>query len=89
MPFSRIFELRRREQPARVPGDTVIPLVELPPEYYCTVEVLFRFDHVLDANKLRQSLAKLMETGNWRQLGGRLRRRRVRFAWIPNIQFAV
>jgi hypothetical protein len=89
MPFSSIFELHRQEQPARVPGDTVIPLVELPPVYYCTVEVLFRFDHVLDADKLRQSLTKLMETGNWRQLGGRLRRRQVCFAWSLTIQFAV
>ncbi|GKT82478.1 lysR family regulatory protein [Colletotrichum tofieldiae] len=32
-----------------------------------------RFDDVLDAEKLHVSLAKLMEIGDWRKLGGRMR----------------
>lgn len=32
-----------------------------------------RFDHVLDANKLHVGLARLLETGDWKKLGGRLR----------------
>ncbi|KAF5844104.1 hypothetical protein GGP41_010183 [Bipolaris sorokiniana] len=31
------------------------------------------FNNVLDADKLQSSLAKLLETGDWRKLGGRLR----------------
>jgi hypothetical protein len=31
------------------------------------------FNDVLDADKLQLSLAKLLETGDWRKLGGRLR----------------
>ncbi|KAK2861319.1 hypothetical protein FQN49_004323 [Arthroderma sp. PD_2] len=32
-----------------------------------------RFDHVLDADKLHAGLARLLEMGDWRKLGGRLR----------------
>lgn len=32
-----------------------------------------RFDQVLDANKLHDGLAKLIQQGHWRKLGGRLR----------------
>lgn len=31
------------------------------------------FNDVLDANKLHTSLSKLLEIGDWRKLGGRLR----------------
>lgn len=31
------------------------------------------FNDVLDADKLESSLAKLLKTGDWRKLGGRLR----------------
>lgn len=31
------------------------------------------FNDVLNADKLRSSLANLLETGDWRKLGGRLR----------------
>lgn len=34
---------------------------------------MIRVDNVLDADKLHKSLARLLETGNWRRLGGRLR----------------
>ena len=32
-----------------------------------------RFNDVLDANKLHTSLSSLLEIGDWRKLGGRLR----------------
>lgn len=32
-----------------------------------------RFNDVLDAEKLRSSLARLLEIGDWRKIGGRLR----------------
>jgi hypothetical protein len=77
MGFVNFFGRLRQQPPARVPTDTVVPLVELGPYYYYAVELLFRFDRVLDAHKLQQSLSQLMEIGNWRQLGGRLSRREV------------
>jgi len=44
------------------------------------------FNDVLDADRLRSSLAKLLENGDWRKLGGRLRLNvsgifRIDFAW--------
>lgn len=36
------------------------------------VALTFRFDDVLDAEKLRASLARLLELGDWKKLGGRL-----------------
>lgn len=32
----------------------------------------FRYEDVLDANKLHDSLTRLLEIGDWRKLGGRL-----------------
>ncbi|TGJ83719.1 hypothetical protein E0Z10_g5030 [Xylaria hypoxylon] len=40
------------------------------------ISYTFRYDHVLDAQKLRESLAMLLASGNWRKLGGRLRKNR-------------
>ncbi len=34
---------------------------------------IFVFNDVLDAQKLSESLSALLETGDWRKLGGRLR----------------
>lgn len=36
---------------------------------------VLRFNDVLDAEKLRLSLGQLLEIGDWRRLGGRLRRK--------------
>ncbi|KAJ6789280.1 hypothetical protein PWT90_02146 [Aphanocladium album] len=38
------------------------------------VSFLFRFNDVLDVDKLHVSLAQLLEHGDWRKLGGRLQR---------------
>lgn len=32
-----------------------------------------RYDHVLDTDKISHSLTRLLEKGDWRKLGGRLR----------------
>ncbi|KAI0206675.1 hypothetical protein F4808DRAFT_466656 [Astrocystis sublimbata] len=37
------------------------------------ISYTFRYEHVLDAQKLHDSLAILLDCGNWRKLGGRLR----------------
>lgn len=36
---------------------------------------VLRFNDVLDAEKLRLSLGRLLEIGDWRKLGGSLRRK--------------
>ncbi|KAL3439812.1 hypothetical protein BJX65DRAFT_315383 [Aspergillus insuetus] len=59
----------------KVPTDTIIPLPRIPAYYFHSVEVLFKFDQVLDAGKLQGALDRLLGIGNWRQLGGRLRQR--------------
>ncbi len=38
------------------------------------VSWLFRFNDVLDVDKLHLALARLLEHGDWRKLGGRLQR---------------
>lgn len=38
------------------------------------VSWLFRFNDVLDVDKLHLALARLLERGDWRKLGGRLHR---------------
>jgi hypothetical protein len=44
-----------------------------------------RFNDVLDAEKLHDALSELLEIGDWRKLGGRLRfkvwRERPRIVW--------
>jgi len=37
------------------------------------ISYTFRYDHVLDTKRLRDSLALLLGSGDWRKLGGRLR----------------
>jgi hypothetical protein len=67
-----------RRQPAKVPTDRVIPL-----RYWDDLEYIrsichdftFRIDDVLDVQKLESALDRLMEVGNWGQLGARLRLR--------------
>ncbi|KIA75846.1 hypothetical protein HK57_00373 [Aspergillus ustus] len=40
-----------------------------------TMELILRFDDVIEPEKLRQSLGRLLEIGNWRKLGARVRPR--------------
>ncbi|TVY27660.1 Transcriptional regulator [Lachnellula hyalina] len=63
-------------RPATVPTDTIIPLHSKDDTKSLRPFVLdftLCFDDVLDAEKLRSSLERLMEIGDWRKLGARLR----------------
>ncbi|CEL11255.1 O-acB [Aspergillus calidoustus] len=75
MEVVRYFTSNQKQPPATGPKDSIVQLPDIPPVYECNVEVALRFDSVLDPEKLQQSLKRLLEIGNWRQLGGRLRRR--------------
>ncbi|KAI7359400.1 hypothetical protein KC320_g409 [Hortaea werneckii] len=62
--------------PPKVPSDEVIPLHYLDDQFYTRALVLHffsRFDDVLDPEKLRQALDRLLHIGGWRKLGARLR----------------
>ncbi|KAI5864856.1 hypothetical protein GGS23DRAFT_466593 [Durotheca rogersii] len=62
--------------PMTIPSDTVIPLHfydDTPVNRSVIVEFTMRFDDVLDADKLRTSLEKLLSRRDWRKLGARLR----------------
>lgn len=70
-PFSQ-----KPASPAIVPTDTVIPLHYWDDTFIMralVVDLTFRFDDVLDPEKIRNALVRLMEIGNWRKLGARLR----------------
>jgi hypothetical protein len=45
-----------------------------------------RFDDILDADALHTSLVKLLDIGDWRKLGGRLRLN-VRYPTVPDAGF--
>lgn len=67
----------KRQAPPTVPSDEIIPM-----SYFDTVSSInhlvmawyILFNDVLDAGKLRDSLERLVSTGTWRKLGGRIRR---------------
>ncbi|PYI17552.1 hypothetical protein BO99DRAFT_444609 [Aspergillus violaceofuscus CBS 115571] len=63
-------------QPARVPTDTVIPLNAADDtevlRSVCVV-LSYRFDDVLDPEKLRSSFERLLDRPGWRKIGARLR----------------
>ncbi|KAI7259165.1 hypothetical protein KC345_g10385 [Hortaea werneckii] len=64
------------QPPPKVPSDEVIPLHSLDDQFYTRALVLHffsRFDDVLDPEKLRQALDRLLHIGGWRKLGARLR----------------
>lgn len=42
---------------------------------HCYVDWLMRFNDVLDAEKLKTALSRLLEIGDWKKLGGRLQRK--------------
>ncbi|KAE8141774.1 hypothetical protein BDV38DRAFT_295617 [Aspergillus pseudotamarii] len=65
-----------RTRPATIPTDRIVPLRYWDDLHYLRSlchDFTFRFDDVLDASKLEAALDRLMETGNWGQLGARLR----------------
>jgi hypothetical protein len=54
----------RRKQPAKVLTDEVIPINELPEYMDANIVLAFKFDDILEPDKLRQSLERLMQIGN-------------------------
>ena len=61
---------------ATVPTDIIIPLHYWDDLQYVRTLVMdytLRFDDVMDAEKIRLALERLMEIGDWRKLGARLR----------------
>ncbi|KAL4800583.1 squalene cyclase [Aspergillus venezuelensis] len=76
MPIAFISQLWRK-QPETVPTDRIIPLRfwdDMRHLRCFVLDLILRFDHVLDESKLEASLSRLMEINNWGQLGARLRR---------------
>lgn len=66
----------KRKPPAIVATDTIVPVHFWDDtEYYRALVpcAALRFDDVLDADKLCNGLMRLLEIGDWRKLGGRLR----------------
>jgi hypothetical protein len=63
-------------RPAIIPTDTIISMHSLDDTSFLRSLVLdftLRFDDALDPEKLSAALVRLMELGNWRKLGARLR----------------
>jgi len=72
----RLFFGQKPARPATFPTDTIIPMHSLDDASFNRSMVLdftLRFDDVLDPEKLSAALVRLMELGNWRKLGARLR----------------
>ncbi|KAJ4396274.1 hypothetical protein N0V93_000493 [Gnomoniopsis smithogilvyi] len=73
-----LFGHTKPQRPARVPTDEVIPMFDFdarPQVREIIIGWTLRFDDILDADKLGVALCHLLEIGDWRKLGGRLRRR--------------
>lgn len=67
---------KKADGPAANPDDVVYPVHTLDgckANHVATGWVL-RFDDVLDAEKLRSSLVRTLEIGDWKKLGGKIRR---------------
>ncbi|EAW13628.1 acetyltransferase sphE [Aspergillus clavatus NRRL 1] len=68
---------QKKIPPPTVPTDTIIPFHYWDDDHHTrglSFDVTFRFDDVLDPQKLRRALSRLLELGNWRKLGARTRR---------------
>jgi hypothetical protein len=75
--FRRLLSLfKAKEVPSTLEADEVYPLFFLDNLSTGRVIVLseaLRFDAVLDPIKLRDALTRLIQQGDWKKLGGRLR----------------
>lgn len=68
---------RQRASPPTVPTDTIIPFHYWDDDHHTrglSFDIVFRFDDILDHDKLRRALSRLLEIGDWRKLGARIRR---------------
>jgi hypothetical protein len=66
-----------RASPPTVPTDTIVPFHFYDDAKHTNglcFDFTFRFDDVLDGEKLRVALSRLLEIGGWRKLGARIRR---------------
>lgn len=74
--LNRIMGRSKSSPEARgVSGDVVYPLHMLDDTKGCRAYFLawtLRFNDVLDAHQLHESLSKLLEIGDWKKVGGRL-----------------
>lgn len=73
-----IFGGGQPQRPPHVPTDEILPVHDFdarPQVRDIIIGWTLRFDDVLDADKLNGALSRLLELGNWRKLGGRLRQR--------------
>jgi hypothetical protein len=62
---------------AKMPDDEVVPFRfwdEYDVVQKIVMEVTLRFDDVLDAGKLKSSLERLLEIGEWRSMGARFKK---------------
>ncbi|ROV97407.1 hypothetical protein VMCG_06946 [Cytospora schulzeri] len=67
--------IKPSSEPSGVDGDDVYPLHMLDDTNKCRESFLawtLRFNDVLDAHRLHDSLSRLLEMGDWKKLGGRL-----------------
>jgi hypothetical protein len=67
---------RKGHAPTLVQSDTIVPLRffdDTPPLRASILAWTFRFNEVLDHDKLRDALTRLINIPSWRQLGARLR----------------
>ena len=66
----------KRDAPSPIGSDDIYPVHMLDDTKTLrgiVVTWTLRFNDVLDANKLHTSLSRLLEIGDWRKVGGRLR----------------
>ncbi|KAM4058419.1 hypothetical protein HRG_014703 [Hirsutella rhossiliensis] len=70
----RLIGMPRRLPPPAFPEDDVYP-VHLQDENFRHIVMVstMRFNDVLDPEKLHYALSQLLNIGDWRKLGGRLR----------------
>lgn len=65
------------QRPPRVPSDEIFPVFDFdarPQVRDIIIGWTLRFDDILDADALNGALSRLLEIGDWRKLGGRLRK---------------
>lgn len=70
--------------PPTVPTDTVIPLHfrdDIQIYRSLAIDCILKFEDVLDAERLRHSLERILELGEWRKFGARLRLKSVRSSY--------
>lgn len=75
------------ELSARVPTDQVIPFHALDDGYVnrnVVMEASYRFDDVLDVNRLRLALHRLMQRDGWKKLGARIRQNASSQSGVPS-----